>query len=115
MDFAAGADFTRLFAWLDSMGAKECGEGVAAFRSDADRSSLENRLRSLVSPRGVRAPNVGRRNRPDSTDPRARLYLVGQGDNGQGTIGRFISGGRKRPPWDGWATNMEDIEESDPE
>jgi len=90
LDIGVRSDPRALFEWLDQVGAKECGESVAAFKLDSDEASLAKRLSGLVSD-GI------------------RLYLIGRHDGAGGQFGR-LSGGRKRPPWEGFATDKGDIE-----
>jgi hypothetical protein len=96
MDFGVDCDATGLFAALDRQGAAECGEGVATFESDQSREAIEQTLLSAAAPGGT-----GPMSRA------GRLYLIGPGADGK-TTGRFILGGRKRPPWDGCAEDFSD-------
>lgn len=83
-------DHDRLFEWLDTNEAKECGESVATFLSNKTKSQIAKELVELV-------------------DKDTRLYLI---DLKSG--GRFISGKRKRKaPWDGYAGVVVEVEDSE--
>lgn len=83
-------DHERLYEWLDSNEAKECGDSVATFLSTKTKSQIAKELVALV-------------------DKDTRLYLI---DLKSG--GRFISGKRKRKaPWDGYAGVVVEVEDSE--
>ncbi len=58
-DLGLSADYSALYEWLDSVHAKECGIGVATFRTEKTRSQVMKEAQGVVS--GA---------------PRARVYLI---------------------------------------
>ena len=74
-------DYTSLYAWLDNHEAKECGEGVATFCSDASREEIANELSEILR-----------------DEPNPRVYIISKANGG-----RFFLGKRKFPPWKGFA------------
>jgi hypothetical protein len=79
----------KLFEWLDSHDAKECGDGVATFQSDRSKSQISKDISRLV-------------------DDETRLYLIDMKSDG-----RFISGKRKKKaPWDGYAGVVVEVDDA---
>ncbi len=79
----------RLYEWLDSNEAKECGENVATFLSKKSKLQIAKELAGLV-------------------DQECRLYLIDLKSSG-----KFILGKRKRKaPWDGYASVATEVEDS---
>ena len=88
-DLGIQGDYEGLYAWLDDHGARECGDSIAYFPNSYDENfhdSLESDLRSAVS-----------------INKRTRIYVVYR-DEGR-VKGRFIFGGRKRAPWEGYGSH----------
>src|ERR1700732_3512768 len=89
-DLGLSGDYTSLCAWLDHQQAKECGDGVATFKSDKGRQKIKSELAQML--------NVKRN---------PRIYLISMHEGG-----RFIFGKRKVAPWTGYAqTSMDSGEE----
>ena len=89
VDLGFLSDHERLYEWLDSNEAKECGENVATFLSKKTRSQIVKEVLGLV-------------------DKDCRLYLIDMKSGG-----RFIQGKRKRKaPWDGYAGVVVDVEDT---
>lgn len=79
----------KLFEWLDSHDAKECGDGVATFQSDRSKSQISKDIARLV-------------------DDETRLYLIDMKSGG-----RFISGRRKKKaPWDGYSGVVVEVDDA---
>jgi hypothetical protein len=88
-DLGFMSDHERLFEWLDSNEAKECGENVATFLSKKSKSQIAKELGDLV-------------------DKECRLYLIDMKSGG-----KFVLGKRKRKaPWDGYAGVVVEVEDS---
>ncbi len=73
-DLGLSADYSALYEWLDSVHAKECGIGVATFRTEKTRSQVMKEAQGVVS--GA---------------PRARVYLISSPEGGI-----FLAGRRNR-------------------
>ena len=94
-DLGVRGDYEGLYSWLDDHGAKECGDSVAylAFSHEGNLiESLKADLRGAIS-----------------MDKRTRIYAVYRVDGK--TKGRFLFGGRKRAPWEGYGAHEEQDED----
>jgi hypothetical protein len=79
-DLGLRGDYSALYEWLDTKGAKECGDSIATFQSDRTRDELSEELSGLLS-----------------ETPRARIYLISKDG------GKFLFGKRKAAPWAGYS------------
>ena len=99
-DLGIDGDYENLYAWLDQLKARECGDNLAVIKykieSESDISSMIlDDLKSLVTLR-----------------TKDRIYIIYR-DKGK-VKGKFITGKRKPPPWEGYAiVYFEEIEEVD--
>jgi len=82
IDLGLIGNYRRLYEWLDSYGAEECGTGLATFKSSKSRDKLADELKRLLA-----------------TAPKARAYIISMKQGG-----RFVVGGRVVPQWRGYAT-----------
>jgi hypothetical protein len=81
IDLGLMGNYSRVYEWLDSLNALECGPGLSTIRSDKTRDELAKEIQGIL--KGA---------------PRARAYLISMKQGG-----RFISGSRKAAPWEGFA------------
>jgi hypothetical protein len=88
-DLGLTGEYTELYAWLDYHQAKECGDGVATFRSDKSREKIKKEIGRLLNPK---------------RNPRIYLISMHQG-------GKFIFGRRKVAPWTGYSQTLIDSDE----
>jgi hypothetical protein len=86
-DIGLSTSFEKLFAWLDDVGADECGENAATFSSNKSPEVIAKELRNACKNGGG-----------------SRAYLVRKNVNGNGFVGQFIVGRRKPPPWAGFGS-----------
>ena len=94
-DLGVSGDYEGLYTWLDNHKAKECGNSVACFWF----SHVGDVLTSLkVEIEGAASLNK-----------RSRIYVVYT--DTEGTKGRFIIGGRKGAPWDGFGMHEADSDD----
>jgi hypothetical protein len=82
-DLGLMGDYSRVYEWLDSLDAEECGPGVATITSTKTRDQLAAEIQRLF--KGA---------------PRARAYVISMKQGG-----RFVAGGRKAAPWEGFAAS----------
>jgi len=82
-DLGLMSDYSRFYAWLDSLNAEECGFGVATLTSRKTRDQLAAEIKRIL--KGFPSP---------------RVYII---SHQQG--GRFITGSRKAAPWSGFAVS----------
>ena len=87
--------YEDLFAWLDKMEAKECGENVATFLSDKSRKEIAKELAIALQVTAQRA------NTHTTSEP--RIYIINRTRGG-----KFIFGKRKIAPWNGYAKALLD-------
>jgi hypothetical protein len=81
-DLGLHGDYDVLYAWLDKLGALECGDSVATFKSEKSRDQLVRELRNLLD---------------EKKNPRVYIVSMKLG-------GKFVLGRRKaRAPWTGYA------------
>src|SRR4051812_39530662 len=88
-DLGVRGDYEGLYTWLDEHDARECGESLAFinYRYSGDlRDSLTTALTEAIE-----------------TDKRTRLYVIYKDRETNKIKGRFVCGGRKSAPWDGFA------------
>lgn len=97
-DLGVSGDYEGMYAWLDDKGARECGDSVASFVFPTDNGDLVASLKSEIE------SSV-------TLNKRSRIYVV---YNDQGRYkGKFVVGGRKNPPWDGYGTYGETDDDED--
>ncbi len=90
-DLGLMGNYNRVYEWLDSLDAQECGPGVATILSTKTRDQLAAEIGRIF--KGV---------------PRARAYIITMKQGG-----RFVAGGRKAAPWEGFAVSTADsVDES---
>ena len=86
-DLGLDGDYENLFHWFDVHEAKECGPNLAFLLLEHDgdlQQALVEDLRKAVEIR-----------------PKDRIYAIL--DVKGKRIGKFLLGGRKQPPWAGYA------------
>ena len=90
-DLGLMGNYSHVYEWLDSLGAQECGPGIATITSTKTRDQLAVEIQRLL--KGA---------------PRARAYIISLKQGG-----RFVLGGRKASPWEGFAaTSASSVDES---
>lgn len=99
-DMGLKGDFTSLFTWLDNKQALECGNGLAFFRYDYDKSKLSDthELIEQISKEIKQAITLSKSD---------RMYIIWKDDHTNKIKGEFINGGRKQAPWEGYGNLSE--------
>ena len=90
-DLGVRGDYEGMYSWLDDLGAKECGNGVASCwfsYQDDFLKSLKADIDDAVS-----------------LDKRSRIYIVFREDDK--IKGTFVVGRRKSAPWMGYGMHGE--------
>lgn len=97
-DLGVKGDYEGMYAWLDSKGAKECGDGLACFWFEhASNDLLEDMKKDLDD-------NV------ELDEKKSRVYVIRLV---KGKMkGSFIFGRRRNPPWAGFSATGDDAEDS---
>ena len=96
-DLGLRGDYSGLYTFLDSVKARECGNNIAFFEKDYGDdfiSAIKNEIESFV--------NVS------ATD---RIYVIYLDLSSTKVKGKFLFGGRKRAPWEGYAVQQKQNEE----
>ena len=96
-DLGIKGDYTGLYTFLDAVDAKECGDSITFFQKDYGDDfldSLTNELKKYV--------------KINNTD---RIYVVYVDSSTNKTKGKWLFGGRKRAPWEGYAMKTVSMEE----
>ena len=90
-DLGLMGNYSNVYEWLDSLGAQECGPGLATITSAKSRDQLTAEIKRVL--KGA---------------PRARAYIISMRQGG-----RFVAGGRKAAPWEGFAAStVSSVDES---
>jgi hypothetical protein len=87
-DLGVKGDYEALYAWLDTQGARECGDSVACFTysyTDDLVTELRAHLESAMT-----------------IDKKSRLYVLYSDPDTNRPKGSFLFGRRKSPPWAGY-------------
>ncbi len=97
-DLGLRGDYSGLYAWLDTHGARECGDATAFLETDTKQDItvwLHEELTQHVK-----------------LAPKDRIYAIYH--ECLKMKGKFISGGRKRAPWEGYGQQevVEDTEDA---
>lgn len=98
-DFGIRADYEGLYSWLDKYKAKECGASLAVFNYEYSKD-IAKTIRSDIK-KSVKITE------------RDRIYIIYREREGRfANKGVFIFGGRKGPPWAGYAPSQtNDVDE----
>jgi hypothetical protein len=89
-DLGVQGDYENIYAWLDSHGAKECGDSLAALGYEYTGSLIEALKTELTE--------------AFSVNKRTRIYVIYRDMATNKYKGTFIFGGRRAPPWTGYSS-----------
>lgn len=90
-DLGVRGDYENLYAWLDSQGAKECGDSVAVLTYD-HKGSLTDKLKLELK-------------KAFKIDKRTRVYVIYREQATNKNKGVFLFGGRRAQPWTGYSSS----------
>ena len=93
-DLGVRGDYEGLYSWLDTHGAKECGDSVAVLKYRYERDLTEE-LR-------------GELNNSIEVNKRTRIYIVYRENSTNKNKGKFVFGGRRAAAWTGYAASYSD-------
>lgn len=91
-DLGVQADYEGLYAWLDEHQAKECGDSLAFVNYEYSGSLLKKLAADL--------------RKSVQITKRTRIYVIYRDPDTKKIKGSFIFGGRKAPPWSGFAVSV---------
>ena len=98
-DLGLKGDYSGLYAWLDTVGAIECGDSMAFFKKEYSGNIIE----SIKD-------DIGKYAKLSKSD---RVYLIHLDNTTNKMKGKFLFGGRKRAPWEGYSNGIENIDEDE--
>jgi len=99
-DLGVRGDYDGLYAWLDDKGAKECGSSVAVIKVADLEDSICEKIKK----------EIGEKVKVDS---RTRIYLIYRDPATNLNKGRFIFGGRRSSPWEGYGEKSSGVDTED--
>jgi hypothetical protein len=88
-DLGVQADYEGMYAWLDEHQAKDCGDSLAFVNYEYTGSLLDALTSDLQNSVQI--------------TKRTRIYVIYREQETKKMKGNFIFGGRKAPPWSGYA------------
>jgi hypothetical protein len=99
-DLGVQADYEGMFAWLDEHQAKECGDSLAFLNYE-----YSGRLLKALTADLKKSVQITKR---------SRIYVIYREQETKKMKGIFLFGGRKAPPWSGFAvaTGSTEIDET---
>lgn len=104
-DLGIKGDYPGLYTWLDNQHAKECGDSLAVFhRKLTPNIDTVNTIVSQIE------SEISAQVKMLET---ARIYLIFKEDKTELVKGKFLFGGRKRAPWEGYGKYASIKEEED--
>ena len=92
-DLGVSGDYEGMYAWLDSHGAKECGDNVAAIEFEP-RNDVVAELKSNIQ-------------ESVTLDKKSRIYVIYRSEDGK-MKGAFLFGRRKQASWTGYGASAEE-------
>jgi|SRR5271170_6686524 len=88
-DLGVQGDYEGMYLWLDEHQAKECGDNLAFINYQYSGALLEALTQDLK--------------KSVEMTKRARIYVIYREQETKKLKGSFVFGGRKAPPWSGFA------------
>ncbi|MDX6385895.1 MAG: hypothetical protein QOK48_3468 [Blastocatellia bacterium] len=98
-DLGVRGNYDGLYTWLDEHEAQDCGSNLAFLRYE-DQGSLVKTITAELQ-------------QLFHDSRHARIYLIHRDDKTKKVKGSFIIGGRKAPPWSGYAARPSPPDEGD--
>jgi hypothetical protein len=96
-DLGIDGDYDGLYAWLDQVGARECGDSACFFQFDAKQKKPDTAILAAIR-------------KFAKLRTKDRLYLILKRDDK--ITGRFINGSRRRAPWAGFAVEASEDDDA---
>ena len=96
-DLGVRGDYEGMYAWLDEHGAKECSGNLAYINFEYKKDLLKELKADLGG--------------AVTTNKRSRLYAIHLDPTTKKMKGKFLFGGRKAPPWAGFAGGAQEVED----
>jgi hypothetical protein len=100
-DLGVQGDYTGLYAWLDNLEAKECGNNVALFKYEIDdEEDLREKIKADLSEHVT-------------LEKHDRIYILFSDSETKKRKGCFLFGKRKASPWKGYGDGEDEIDEEE--
>ena len=96
-DLGVRGDYEGMYAWLDKLDAKECGDSLAALWFEV-KKDLVRELKAELD-------------ESITKDKRTRIYVIYLDPTTKKMKGAFVFGGRKAAPWTGFAGGVGEEDE----
>ena len=99
-DLGVRGDYEGIYTWLDDHSATECGDSIAFIKGYEHSGDLLIALKKDIN---------------DSIDvtKKTRVYVIWRDPTTKKMKGNFIFGKRKSPPWSGYASGEETVEDDE--
>ena len=97
-DLGVSGDYEGMYAWLDDKNAQERSASLASFLCSDEQNllaSLKSEIEEAVT-----------------LNKRSRVYMIYKDGEGK-SKGRFLIGGRKSAPWDGYGGHDQTDDDED--
>jgi len=91
-DLGLKGDYEGLFSFLDTVGATECVSNLAYFTYECKTDDFATEIQHILEEKV-------------KIDKNERFYIIWRSDTGS-IKGKFLFGGRKRSPWEGFGNIM---------
>src|SRR5690242_8196021 len=98
-DLGVRGDYLGLYGWLDSQGAKECGDSLALLKYEYSGELLDSLKGDIDGAFEI--------------NKRTRIYVIYRDKSTKLMKGTFIHGGRRVPPWAGLSGEGEQVEDDE--
>src|SRR5947208_3028345 len=98
-DLGVRGDYEGLYTWLDERGAKECGDSLAYLIFEAKKDLVKELTASMKDALEI--------------TKKTRIYVIHSNARTQKPRGAWLFGGRKAPPWSGYAGGFKEDDEVD--
>jgi hypothetical protein len=95
-DLGVRGDYESIYAWLDEHGAIECGDSLAYLKYEFNNDLIAEFTQDILTTIEI--------------TKKTRIYVIWQDAEKKTPKGRFVFGGRKSPPWSGYANGTKQVE-----
>ena len=98
-DLGVRGDFEGMYTWLDEHGAKECGDSLAFVNYEYKKELIKDLKADLKAALEM--------------SKKSRIYTIHLDPVTKKMKGTFLFGGRKAPPWAGFAGGVQQEDEDE--
>jgi len=98
-DLGIRGDYEGIYKWLDEHHAIECGDSIAFLQYEFSEDLIESFKKEIKASIDV--------------TKKTRIYMIWRDTETKKTKGRFILGSRKAPPWRGFSSSGEELDDEE--